>query len=58
MIRVVFLFLILSVLVYLGIKATEKMTGRQLLQLTKIAGYVIICSSIAIALMFFMVIFF
>ena len=55
MIRVVFLFLFLAVLSYLGIKATEKMTGRQLLKLTKIAGYVIISSTLAIVLMLIMV---
>lgn len=58
MIRVFFLFLLLSVLAYLGIKATEKMTGQQLVKLTKIAGYVIISSSIAFAVMIGMVIFF
>jgi len=58
MIRVIFLFLVLSALAYVGIKATEKMTGQQLIKLTKIASYVIISSSIAIALMFAMVIFF
>lgn len=58
MIRVIILFLVLSVLAYLGIKATEKMTGQQLIKLTQIAGYVIISTSIAIALMFAMVIFF
>ena len=58
MIRVVFLFLILSVVAYLGIKATEKMTGQQLIKLTKILGYVIISSSLALMAMFTMVIFF
>jgi hypothetical protein len=43
---------------YLGIKATEKMTGKQLVKLTKIAGYVIVSSSIALVLMFAMVILF
>ena len=58
MIRVIFLFLLLSALAYLGIKVTEKMTGQQLIKLTRIAGYVIISSSVAIVLMFAMVIFF
>lgn len=58
MIRVVFLFLIFSALAYLGIKATERMTGQQLLKLTKIAGYVIISSSLAMLAMFMLVIFF
>jgi hypothetical protein len=58
MIRVIFLFLFLSVLAYAGIKATEKMTGQQLIKLTKIAGYVIVSSSIALAVMIGMVVFF
>lgn len=55
MIRVVFLFLFLAVLSYLGIKAAEKMTGKKLIKLTKILSYVIISSSLAIVLMMFMV---
>ena len=55
MIRVIFLFLILSALAYLGIKATEKMTGQQLIKLTKISTYVIISSAIAITLMLLLV---
>jgi len=58
MIRVIFLFLVLSVLAYLAIKATEKITGKQLIKLTKIAGYVIISSMLAIVLMFGLVILF
>lgn len=58
MVRVVFLFLVLAVLCYLGIKATEKMTGKQLVLLTKIAGYVIISSALAMVLMFGLVILF
>ena len=55
MIRVLFLFLLLAVLCYLGVKATEKITGQQLLKLTKVAGYVIISSALAIVLMLFLV---
>jgi hypothetical protein len=58
MIRVIFLFLVLSALAYLAIKAAEKMTGKQLIKLTQIAGYVIISSSVALAVMFGMVILF
>ena len=58
MVRVLILFLILAVLCYLGIKATEKMTGKQLVLLTKIAGYVIISSTLAMVLMFGLVILF
>ena len=55
MVRVVFLFLVLAVLCYLGIKDTEKLTGKQLVLLTKIAGYVIISSALAMVLMFILV---
>ena len=58
MIRVIFLFLFLAVLLYFGIKAVEKITGKQFLKLTKIAGYVIISSALAIVLMFVLVILF
>ena len=58
MIRVVFLFLILSAIAYLGIKATEKMTGKQFIQLTKILGYAIISTSLAMLAMFILVILF
>jgi hypothetical protein len=55
MIRVFFLFLILAVLCYLGILAAQKVTGKQFLKLTKIAGYVIISSALAMVLMFVLV---
>lgn len=58
MIRVIFLFLVLSALCYLGIKAAEKITGQQFIKLTKVAGYVIISSALAIMLMFVLVILF
>ena len=58
MIRVVFLFLILSAIAYLGIKATEKMTGKQFIQLTKVLGYAIISTSLAMLAMFILVILF
>jgi hypothetical protein len=51
MIRVLFLFVILSALVWLGILAVQKMTGAQALNLTKAAVYAIISSSVAIAIM-------
>ena len=55
MLRVIFLFLILAVLCYLGILAAQKVTGKQFLKLTKIAGYVIISSTLAMVLMFILV---
>jgi hypothetical protein len=58
MIRVLFLFVALSFLAYLGIKFAERVTGKQLLQLTKIAGYSIICSSLAMLVMFGLVVLF
>jgi hypothetical protein len=58
MIRVVFLFLVLSVLIYLGIIAVQKMSGKQAINLTKIAVQAIISSTVAIMLMFGLVILF
>jgi hypothetical protein len=58
MIRVMFLFLMLAVICYAGILAAEKITGKQFLRLTKIAGYVIISSMLAIMLMFGLVLLF
>jgi hypothetical protein len=58
MIRVMFLFLFLAVLIFLGIKAAEKVTGKDLKKLTKISTYVIISSMLAILLMFGLVILF
>lgn len=58
MIRVIFLFLILAAICYIGIKATETMTGKQLVMMTKIAGYVLVSAALAIVLMFGVYIFF
>jgi hypothetical protein len=58
MIRVIFLFLILTALVWLGILGVQKMSGKQALDLTKAALYAIISSSVAIVLMFILVILF
>jgi hypothetical protein len=58
MIRVLFLFVILFILIYLGILGVQKITGQQFFKLTKIAGYVIISSMLAIMLMFGLVILF
>ncbi len=58
MIRVLFLFVILAALVWGGILAVQKMTGKQALNLTKAAVYAIISSSVAMILMFGLVILF
>jgi hypothetical protein len=49
MIRVVFAFVVLFVLFFMGIKFAQSMSGKQALELTKIAGYSIICTVLAIA---------
>ncbi len=58
MIRVIFLFLILTALVWGGILAVQKLTGKQALDLTKAGMYAIISSTLAIVLMFGLVILF
>ena len=58
MIRVFALFLILAVLIYFGIQGVQKITGKQAMVLTKAGMYAIICSAIAIMLMFGLVILF
>ena len=51
MIRVVFLFLILTALIWAGILAAQKLTGAQALNLTKALIYATISSAVAIAIM-------
>jgi len=58
MIRVLFLFLFLFFVFWLSIQGFRHLTGKQALALTKIAGISIICSSLAIAVMFILVILF
>ena len=58
MIRVILLFIVLSTIVWLGILGIQKLSGKQALDLTKAAVYAIISSSVAIALMFGLVILF
>jgi hypothetical protein len=55
MIRVIFLFLVLTALVWAGILAVQKLTGKQALDLTKAGMYAIISSTVAIMLMFVLV---
>jgi hypothetical protein len=58
MIRVVFLFVVLTALVWLGILGVQKLTGKQALDLTKAGMYAIISSTVAIVLMFVLVMLF
>ncbi len=58
MIRVIFLFLILTALTWIGILGVQKMSGKQALDLTKAAVYAIISASVAMLLMFGLVILF
>jgi hypothetical protein len=55
MIRVVFLFAVLTALVWGGILGVQKLTGKQALDLTKAGMYAIISSTVAIVLMFVLV---
>jgi hypothetical protein len=55
MIRVIFLFLVLTALVWAGILGVQKLTGKQALDLTKAGMYAIISSTVAIMLMFVLV---
>jgi hypothetical protein len=58
MIQAILSFLILCVLFFLGIKFIQKMNGSQVLALTKIAGYSILCSLLAIAVLILIVVVF
>jgi hypothetical protein len=58
MIRVIFLFVVLAALVWAGILAVQKLSGKQALDLTKAGMYAIISSAVAIMLMFGLVILF
>jgi hypothetical protein len=58
MIGVFLLFVILAVLIYFGIQGIQKMTGAQALFLTKTGMYAIISATLAMLLMFGIVIVF
>jgi hypothetical protein len=58
MVRVLFLFVVLFIAFFAVIQGSRYLTGKQALALTKIAGLSIICSSLAIAVMFGLVILF
>jgi hypothetical protein len=55
MIRVIFLFAVLTAIVWAGLIGVQKLNGKQALDLTKAGVYAIISSSVAIALMFILV---
>jgi len=58
MIGVLLLFVILTVIIYFGIRNVQKITGKEFIQLTKIGVYVIISLTLAMLLMFGLVILF
>jgi len=58
MIRFVFAFVILAVLIHFGITAWRKMSGSERWSLTKTAFYSIIVSLLAIVAMMFLVLLF
>ncbi len=58
MIRILFLFVILFILIYLGILGVQKLTGKQAIKLMQIAFYAIISSALAMVLMLMLVYFF
>jgi hypothetical protein len=58
MIRVILLFVVLTALVWAGILGVQKLSGKQALNLTKAAVYAIISSTVAIMLMFVLVMIF
>lgn len=58
MIRVLFLFFILFFVFWAAIQGARYLTGKEVLALTKSVGYAILCSSLAIAVMFILVVLF
>lgn len=58
MISAILIFVILAVLIYFGIRGVQKMTGSQALFLTKAGMYAIISATLAILLLFGIVIVF
>jgi hypothetical protein len=58
MIRMYLTFLILTALIWFGISAFRKTTGREKWRLTKIAVYSILCSALALTVLTSIVILF
>ena len=51
MIRVVFAFVVLFVVFFMGITFVRNMTGKEVLALTKMLGYSILCSLLTLAVL-------
>jgi len=58
MIKVLIAFVILYILFFTGITIARNMTGKEVLALTKIAGYSILCSVLTIAVLVSIVVIF
>lgn len=58
MIKIIFAFVVLCILFFLGIKLAQKMTGKEALALTKIVGYSILCSVLSMTVLVGIVILF
>jgi hypothetical protein len=58
MIRVVFAFVVLFVLFFAGITLVRNMTGKEVLALTKMLGYSILCSLLTLAVLISIVVIF
>lgn len=58
MIRIVFAFIVLAVLIHFGIVAWQKMSGSERWSLTKTLGYSIIVALLAIVVLMFLVVLF
>ncbi len=55
MIRVIILFILLTLMTFGAIWGLKKLSGQQIIDLTRIGVYAIISSSVAVALMFILV---
>ncbi len=55
MIRVILLFVLLALMTFGAIWGLKKLSGQQIIDLTRIGVYAIISSSVAVALMFILV---
>jgi|694.fasta_scaffold79463_3 hypothetical protein len=55
MIRVIILFILLTLMTFGAIWGVKKLSGQQIIDLTRIGIYAIISSSVAVALMFILV---
>jgi hypothetical protein len=58
MIKVVFAFVVLFILFFMGITFARNMTGKEALALTKMLGYSIICAVLTITVLISIVVIF